>query len=60
MPEKYGGINCVDVRRKAKSLKIKWLLKIISERDLSGSLLLGKHFLENFDKTFKGINRGTN
>ena len=56
MPEIYGGINCLDIRLKAKSLKLKWLLKIVSDNNLCNSLHLGKYFVENFDKTFKGIN----
>jgi len=55
MPKKYGGINCIDIKTKAKALKIKWLLKIISDRNLCNSLELGKFFLKNFDRTFKGL-----
>ncbi len=55
MPEHYGGINCINIRVKAKSLKVKWLLKILGERELCNALHLGKHFLQNFDKTFKGL-----
>lgn len=56
MPEMYGGINCIDIRLKAKSLKVKWLLKIVTEKELCSSLQIGKYFVEHFDNTFKGIN----
>lgn len=55
IPAQYGGVNCIDVRMKAKSLKVKWLLKITGDTNLCNSLILGKHFLQNFDKTFTGL-----
>jgi len=54
-PEEYGGVNCFDVKQKSKSLKIKWLKKIL-ENDTPSALSVGAYFLENFDNSFKGKN----
>ncbi len=54
-PQEYGGINCFDVRQKSKSLKTKWLEKILEKGTTCTSMLLGRYFLMNFDKSFKGF-----
>ena len=54
-PEVYGGIECFNVRLKVISLKITWLAKILEDRDCT-SLSIGRFFLQNFDKSFKGLN----
>ena len=54
-PEVYGGIGYFGVRLKARSLKIKWLAKILEDRDCT-SLSIGRFFLQIFDKSFKGLN----
>jgi len=43
------------VRLKCSSLKIKWLPKIIDNRP-GRAFSIGKYYLENFDKSFKGLN----
>lgn len=54
-PEKYGGVGCFNVKLKVQSLKIKWLSKIIEGTSCT-SFTLGKYFLQNYDKSFKGMN----
>ena len=55
VPEKYGGTGCFDIRLKRKSLKIKWFVKILQQELACNALSLGQFFLNNFDKTLKGL-----
>lgn len=49
-----GGVGIIDVKIKLKCLKLKWLEKLLSQPDAIW-VKMARFFLDNYDKTFKGI-----
>lgn len=54
-PLEEGGLGMIDIEKKCKCLRMKWLTQIMDGTENSDAIRLGYFFVENFDKSFNSV-----